>query len=756
MRMPEGDVTLRFIDVDYYLPMSSYLTGQDAFVYGFSPTRASGLGKDGSWYYFKQDNVYFHANSGYEAKHGLWNYGADFCTNLTLTRAYVYRVCRLDMGLDRVLTYLSFQYSEPAYWHWVSYLPGLGSLKTPVSGRHYLRRHRVTFGDVTAFRYWDNVRGLMVTFARQGPNSKAVVLTNEVFTEMCDAARHSKLTLHNAHTIAGEEPMWTIVNHCPEIHLADLDIMHRGWYEPGVASNVNVESIPVDTGEGRSDPQPSAPSSEALVDHSTAPRTKVDKGKKKAECPCPLHVDVEHHGEALAYVQSKELTPIEKANTGTTVVLPTLLSTKVRAPIKSKDSLKAAVQTRVMNVGEHAEKRCKLTFDEIGAAARLVHRHVFGGKTFVPASNEEVIKRVPARNRDTVDSSLFAKALPPRKEYGRVKPFVKAEIYPEIKDPRLITPLNEIVQANFYKFVYPVQDALEACQWFAFGRPVKQLVRNIAEVSARAMKCGYICMETDYSRFDGSCTKRTRKIEELVYRYLYGCPQKDQYQVQPLLKMCLDHSRNLTYHGLDPKHYKTLFARCSGAPDTCLMNSILNWLVAASALGPTVASESCFFGGDDGILFIREQNVQKVIDMAEHFGFSMKAKVCRPNESGFTFLSRHFMWGDVNSMAGPDRLVPKLTILNHAVPEKYQLPRLLLKVRSLLESDSNTPGISDMMKKLRDDLELKVTAKMFEDAKVHYRPSWDILKEKLGAWPNEYRAWMADVWHASAVYKSLQ
>ena len=67
--------------MDYYLDMAKYMVGQDLLIYGFQPQTAHGASLcDGTVYYFDQDKVHFKANSGYEATHGIWDYGADYVT----------------------------------------------------------------------------------------------------------------------------------------------------------------------------------------------------------------------------------------------------------------------------------------------------------------------------------------------------------------------------------------------------------------------------------------------------------------------------------------------------------------------------------------------------------------------------------------------------------------------------------------------------------------------------------------------------
>lgn len=64
----------------------------------------------------------YKSNSGFEAKHGLWDYGADYVTAVGPTHTYTYRVTRLDMGKDRVLIYLSYCYTDWKLWYWLAKL----------------------------------------------------------------------------------------------------------------------------------------------------------------------------------------------------------------------------------------------------------------------------------------------------------------------------------------------------------------------------------------------------------------------------------------------------------------------------------------------------------------------------------------------------------------------------------------------------------------------------------------------------------
>jgi hypothetical protein len=302
-----------------------------------------------------------------------------------------------------------------------------------------------------------------------------------------------------------------------------------------------------------------------------------------------------------------------------------------------------------------------MTSREVKECATLLHCKVFGSVQMELMSDNDVLDRCPSVHRDEVANGL-AVATPRGKDFRDTKAFVKSEAYTEMKDGRVITPLNPVIQAHMYKMTYPLQDALHRHQWFAFGRSCVEVANHIANVSREAMFRNWVCVEGDFSRFDGTLSKPTRQIEEKLYRKVFSKHGGSEY-VQGIL----DGTHHVRYVGTKQN---SEYARCSGSPDTCLMNSLQNWLVTARAMSPEFASKFCLFGGDDSIIFMDRKDVHRIAASAAKHGFRMKIKVTTPGKP-FSFLGRLYNWGSPNSIADPDRVLPKVHVVSSAVAPKY-------------------------------------------------------------------------------------
>lgn len=709
--------TLVFIDVDYYLDMTLYMWGDPIVVYGFVPFGATNESNDSTHYYFRNDHVHFKCNAGYETTHKLWDYGADYVSAIhrgtwlfafyNLYNKYTgcsarysfntvsttYRVTRLDLAHDRVLLFMV---------PWFEYIKNIVNLPMRrYVPRATLRRHRFNYANWTAFKYW-TTGGMMVSLAYAGDCSRGITMPLHLLQRACDLQRYSdtKMSNHNIQVATSLNDAWLISRFIADLVRPDfiLDLVQRGWRP--------IETPPV----------PPAPAVQ--------------------ECSCDLHQEFVHDGTAIhvAYTRNNKLRVLDKEAPKVTVVQPTPETTS-RAPLGNQEDVLDAIRSRVIEPQKLARQRVEYVFDNVKP---LLEYFVvlFRLVNLEPASDVDVLQRVPAKSRARVQEGLTT--VGSRKDCRVVSCFVKAELYPTIKPPRLITPLHESVQARGYKFVYPLQDALHDAAWFAFGHPPVALAQRLAEVSDRAARNGWVCFSTDYHYFDGSLTELVRKMEEFVYTKCYGKSKE--------LAFYLRYSKNVEYRGTG---LRSGFARCSGAPDTCVMNSVVNYLVAAFATTLIDANDNGFFGGDDGLLFAPFEVGERLMTTARSFGLEMKMEVSVPGRP-FTFLARTFQWGCVDSMCVPDRLCPKIGILNDVVIAKYAPARMMMKLQSLLENDGYTPGVGDMIRsrmislreKHQDLCDVTIPQALLPGA-------WESERRALGPWPNVTQSWMLDVWSAS-------
>jgi len=287
-----------------------------------------------------------------------------------------------------------------------------------------------------------------------------------------------------------------------------------------------------------------------------------------------------------------------------------------------------------------------------------------------------------------------------------------------------------------YPYAYALQDALHGQSWFAFGQKLPQLAQTLSNLSRR---CAYI-IETDYSKFDGTVSELARQVERAVYLSYF-----------PTHKMDLESILSAEIHQtirIKGNKYDSGFSRSSGAPDTCLMNSILNLFVGYIVLGPD-AFNIAVFGGDDGVIFVPQSRSRLIVGntcpaivaASKSIGLNIKC-VVREHSQTYSFLARTFMPGDPNSTCQPERLMPKLHVLGFPnIPEKFRVSRLRMKLENVLQSDRNTPFVGPLiaarLKAVAHDRTPVPISMCSENA------WWDRVLDG-GPWPNESRPWMLD------------
>jgi len=81
MRVTDDKLTSKHIikmtDVDYYVPIHQYLTGNNLLLYTFTPYNVAGAGTDYTYRVINGDNIDMHVNGGGHYTHQLWDYETD-------------------------------------------------------------------------------------------------------------------------------------------------------------------------------------------------------------------------------------------------------------------------------------------------------------------------------------------------------------------------------------------------------------------------------------------------------------------------------------------------------------------------------------------------------------------------------------------------------------------------------------------------------------------------------------------------------
>lgn len=93
-----------------------------------------------------------------------------------------------------------------------------------------------------------------------------------------------------------------------------------------------------------------------------------------------------------------------------------------------------------------------------------------------------------------------------------VKSFIKAESYPDVKDPRIISTINGSDKAAYSKYIYALAEIIKQQHWYAFGHAPVRIAERVAEVLVNASTA----MNTDLSRCDGRMSNFFREFEKRI------------------------------------------------------------------------------------------------------------------------------------------------------------------------------------------------------------------------------------------------
>jgi hypothetical protein len=339
--------------------------------------------------------------------------------------------------------------------------------------------------------------------------------------------------------------------------------------------------------------------------------------------------------------------------------------------------------------------------------------------------------------------------------------FVKAETYAAkltniaqqrygVNDPRIITTVGGVFKLYYSTFCYAICHALVAAdvKQYAFGFKPKEVALRVGTIAARADSM----VETDYSRFDGHVSRNVRRWEAKLLQTLF--PQYREFvtklhasQVDKLAK---------TRRGY---HYETGTSRLSGSPETSIMNTLVNMLIAYCTTRrdyPELTPIEIFdklgiFGGDDGLT--GDVTEESLLKAATAWGQKV-TYVLKQRGDCLAFLARIYgnVWyydgdeRDVSSMQDPRRALSKLhvSVRNHLHP----FAKLTLRMAAYSLTDMNTPLLGKLASVVLDRArELPQYVPFTETVNYPYLAPW------LARWgpnldsqyPNEYQEWMNQV-----------
>lgn len=359
------------------------------------------------------------------------------------------------------------------------------------------------------------------------------------------------------------------------------------------------------------------------------------------------------------------------------------------APTQTLANEKAAVEGRIEKVAADVtanEEFCGYIGEFIDLL--VPKKHCLG-----PSPVEEVFER---QNRPSQRSILTSALSSGGKITGKPKSFLKAEIYMEPKDPRIITTICPEDKLEYSRYLYPSADHFkEHAPWYAFGKSPKETAEYVAHIAMQAKSHG---SNSDLNRFDGRLTHVFRILERSFL--VNAFPPAHHDRVSDL------HDRQFQRHANTRQNvkYYTGEARLSGSPETSLFNSMDNAYMhyctfRRMGYAPVEAWEALgIYGGDDG--FTTDIDIELYKSTVAELGMKSTVEKIDLGKFGVKFLARQYgpgVWsGDCNSCCDIPRQLTKFHVSGALPPRVTPEDKLVEKSRGYFLSDGHTPVIGEI------------------------------------------------------------
>ncbi len=284
-----------------------------------------------------------------------------------------------------------------------------------------------------------------------------------------------------------------------------------------------------------------------------------------------------------------------------------------------------------------------------------------------------------------------------------LKCFIKAEAYPDPKDPRNISTYNDADKLDMATFALALSDHMKQFPWYGPGKTPLEIATRVAEICRDASFVNI----SDYHRMDGTITYALRQVERVVCMKAFV---NHRTKLNELLKTNVDNKGYLP-HG-------TTFDQGSSHGSGCSATSLFQTLRAAfnaylayrhtrKPSGTTYSPEEAFASlgihlGDDGL--DADLPVESHQWASKCTGLILEAAVVQRGDRGVNFLARYyspFVWdGCLDSMCDVKRQLSKfhttVRLPSNITPEQ----KLVEKAMSYVATDGATPVLGEFCKRV--------------------------------------------------------
>lgn len=411
-------------------------------------------------------------------------------------------------------------------------------------------------------------------------------------------------------------------------------------------------------------------------------------------------------------------------------------------PRKGNHTAKWAAESRVLNL---------ITENKTLSQPATTYRNYmfeFARAFATPLTPVELQDVYDNQQRPTQKRQIWLEGMMGRRN-PKVSAFVKAEVYPDIKDPRVITQFDASLKLPYSRFTMAVAAHIKTFPWYGFKQPI-----DIANHMVTIAEHAEAILETDFSRFDGHVTELLR--DDLDVPILMHCFPNHREELLDLYKQ---HKDNNMFIG--DFFFNSGSTQSSGSADTSVANTWRNRAiiyVAWRLFGKT--HEEAFnapgmHAGDDGVVPIYKPDMARLdAGTKERSGFlKCLEKVCRaygqklevtirPRGQPFAFLARYFnaWYGDNVSCSDIQRQMKKIHMSVGACDNPRQL--LYEKAAAFALTDAHTPILGDyVMYTLNHPTMMFAAARVAAGSKAGTVSWWSQYNTTV-QFPNSRTEWM--------------
>jgi len=357
---------------------------------------------------------------------------------------------------------------------------------------------------------------------------------------------------------------------------------------------------------------------------------------------------------------------------------------------------------------------------------------VLQGKTLYPVDIDVVLEKQtrPAQVLSLMKACLSGDRSPAE----WLKLFLKGEAYPDVKDPRIISMINDSDKLAWSMFSLAMSNHLKQFAWYGPGKTPKQLANRVTTICQSAAEFVNI---SDYFRMDGTIKRTLRQVDRTLYMRAFP---EFRSELNELFKRNTDN--NVSFQsGVSGEQGS---AHASGHPGTSVDQTTRAAFCSYFAyrnvrdqhgrpLDPQTAFDSLgIHFGDDGL--DADLPTSNHVWAAKNLGLILEASTIQRGERGVNFLARYYspgVWeGAVDSMCDIKRQLAKFHTTGNLPSSVRAEAKLVEKSMSYVSSDANTPIIGAFCRRV-------LTVSTFRPTKLLGVGSWWSKFEDSEQYPNQ-------------------